>query len=539
MANGHPLPFPGTRPYPRSFGFSILNLQVGVAVVPGQPLDVFWGFESTMLSIREGTAKAAFYVLHPTSGKIQINNPTTLPVSGGFAVDGELLAVSDNPSLIPIDDAVGSSVYDIEASDKNGGLLIELDLELQGIDASGKPVNVSIIQRDGYIVVKDAGVSWNWTPLNQVDWKATYMVEGKLVNAGKFAKVSITSLELSEENSTNATFSRTTQLTSPGEIDPGISVSVVSSSLSQDWRWISTFDYSQTGPLSKQFAYTIDFTFKDQFGNTFPLADDGARLFLFGPLNVTVSVSEEKRNHQVSANNEFWAGALFTAQALALGVGAALAALDPYTAALAAGLAIGAAAASAAAAGFNAAAQGDSAAANDPIQPDFNLRSYAERPTVLLGKGLRSEKKFLQSKRFLEMVLTVRGAEDVVYHTLPRVLGAHIANDGVSFARQLSHCQKALDDIQKGAGQLEKVADTAAREVDAFVLKKEDDLRSGVLYLKAKGVDNETRERLLEAGIPSNWSYTSRILCATKPFQISFLQQTTKNNRFRPLQSGM
>src|SRR5262245_15538472 len=124
MANGHQLLPPA---HTRPFGFSHLSLQVGLAVVPGQPLDVFWGFQSTM-SIRAGTAKATFYVLHPTSGKIRINSPTTLPVSGGFAIDGVLLSVSDNPSLIPVDDAVGSSVYDIEASDKSGGLLIQLEL---------------------------------------------------------------------------------------------------------------------------------------------------------------------------------------------------------------------------------------------------------------------------------------------------------------------------------------------------------------------------------------------------------------------------
>ena len=256
--------------------------------------------------------------------------------------------------------------------------------------------------------------------------------------------------------------------------------------------------------MSKQFVYTVDFRFKDEYGNRFPLPDDGIPFFLSIPLSVIVSVSEEKQNHQSAANSEFWGFVTATALALFAGIDAALTALYPGTAALAAGLAAGAAAAGAAAAALNAASQGDSGAANDPIYPDFNLRTYAQTPPISLPKGFAKEKTYPQTRRLLRMLHMVRGAEDVIYSTLPRILGANISNDHSAFEKQIRHCEKALADIRTACEQLQHVAGLAAREFNSLILKHEKRIDAAMLQVKMRGIDAEIKEQLLDFGIPNN-----------------------------------
>jgi len=89
-----------------------------------------------------------------------------------------------------------------------------------------------------------------------------------------------------------------------------------------------------------------------------------------------------------------------------------------------------------------------------------------------------------------------------VIATLPRVLGAQVANDKSALRKQLKHNKKILAEIRTTAGKLPKIAALAAKEVDALVFKHEARLNAALLQATSNGIPADTKEKLLESGIP-------------------------------------
>lgn len=500
------------------------QLQVGLAVVPGQPLSINWSFGS-LLSITSGELKLSFSVIHPLAGKVLVNNPTLVPISGGYAVNGVQLSAGDSIDLLPLDDVVGSSVYDIHASNQGGGIALQLDMTLQGTDENHNLVNISLTATSGYIVVEDLGMEWDNTPLTSASWKSTYQISGKLVNRCQFAKISPTRLELVELDATDGT-ERILQISSPGELAPGDSVNTVAANITQDWRWFGTFEPSLSGPTAKQFVYTVDYGYRDQFGNKLPLPEDGRPWYQSGNETVSVTVSQEKLDHQHSADGEFQAMLILIAWAAVLSAAAGAAWEIPVLAAI---FAVAAAGVSAAAAVLGIAENGDVNAANDPITPDFHLRTIAAVQSPALPAALNESRRLRTLRNALVLLLTERSAEDAVYVTLPRVLGAALSKDRTAYARQLSHANGVLRTIRTTSAKLKREIQNSSLELDKFISRHHKQLEEARLRVLASGFSAAFREQLLDLGLPND------ILMRSEELRSNLLSAPIDRTKQRPL----
>jgi hypothetical protein len=480
--------------------YYIVNLQAGWAINPGQPLTVSWSFRSS-ISIRTGQLTASFFVLHPLNGKVLINNPSLISVSGGYAIAGEELSVSESLELVPLDDVIGSSMYDFNASNGSGRLSVQLNLQLQGLDADNNSVNMTFTRTEGYLACHDVDVDmWSWTPLAAAEWKADYQVVGTLTNRCQFASITPTRLELIEVDATDGTM-RTLQVGIPGAVEAGNSVTIVAADVTQGWLWIDPTNSYINAPISKQFIYTTDFAFRDQYGNNYPTLAEGIPFYVSTNLNVTVSVSALKLVHAGNAAYDYQ----FSMASIVAAAGFAIAsAIASEVWLVAVGLAAASAAAGATGAIFGAMASGENNLANDPIQPDFHTQVFATVSPAKLPAIVERDDTYPNVKRYLAMISSIHSAENAIYSTLPRILGSSLVKDRTAFKKQLEVCQSAISGIQSNCSELSGVAKLAGNEFDSKLIPYEDRINEAMEKLKSAGIGASTRSLLVEGGLPTN-----------------------------------
>lgn len=431
-------------------------------VVPGQPISVRWA-------------------LRRTSDTYAFNADLKAGVIAQVLIDG-LLAYTSPPT--PVDPSAEQTIAPQEA------LLADFSPSLEKVvyKTGYHPVSLHLrgiannywlaSQLQEVVRVRRETIDsswWEWiSPLHQeLEWKTSYSMTGRLVNKSAWGLMSTAYLTLTDTGYDGASLST---LGPTGLMNLGTKVPLVSAPITKDWAWFVKGAHFPKGPRHKSFVYVVEFTFLDNYGNSYEAVASSE-------VSVRVSVSDKK----LAAFAVAW-GLTVTAAGFALAGAAAAATIIGG---------IAAAPLFATAAGFYAAALIAYVVANDPPEPDERFLERVEVSRLELQGGFEREASAI--RLLVELIGRVLTADGVLTEIHGRLLGARLADniEGVQLQTQ------AYEDVERllidGVAVLPETIERVIGELGPTLASER--FQEAARVWVQEGLPENIRQEMIDGGI--------------------------------------
>ena len=457
---------PHDREFSSTFPWLNLNFDVGGPIHPGEPVNASWQLWSFNRALQLGQITATFFLVDKKGTELVLKT-----VSGiKYAVDHSSGNSGYQQVTIQVDPQLNyplaKSLYEI------GTKTIHLRLTGNGLDPGP-------YEAEADLAVEPEAVDatwWQWTTFssdhpNFAAWNKDYFLAGKLFNKSQLTMmtgtVTLHEVEFTDPNHPGGDVppSQTKDI----EPDPKFPFEVTFASSKKTWPWFVDNAFVITGPLKRDFRYTVRFTLDDHMGNIYGP-------FVSSVVSILVSVSDEKIALAVIALHE-------QNHAVAAGIAALF---FPPAAAMAA-----AAQAAAFAAAF---------LAKDPPEANLHFRERVKIQPVTLPAAFDTDPRVSKFRPLFETTNLILATCSALSEVESRLLGARRAHDQKSIEMQESSYRAFVRQMVEDSARLPSAISNAAPEtlIDPTLLQKT------LSTWRVAGIPADARSKLTNAGMPQN-----------------------------------